>query len=49
MHNVTRLYLIAIMDFWQNFTPFFGGITFCKQKLQIVESDLKNKDEPTAA
>ena len=24
MHNVTRLYLIAIMNFWRNSTLFFG-------------------------
>ena len=33
MHNVTKLYLIAVMNFWQNSTPFFGVVAFSRTKI----------------
>ena len=44
-YNISRLNLMAPMDFLQNAAPFVGAATFCMTKMGILEDDLKNKDE----
>ena len=46
MHNVTRRYLIAIMNFWQNSTPFFGVTAFIVTSSHFMSKnfDTENKE-----
>ena len=40
-----RVHLMAPMELWQNSSTFVSVVVLCKQKLMILQDDLKNEDE----